>query len=175
MNWSRYTVQQIIRMIRKAEPENVWADERRQDEIFAHRTAETFFFVCFLATQGYGPGEGRSVQHADIDLKRGTVIIRRAFSGQELRPFPKPKRVRVIPLDGSRKELYLARPTSIDPSAFVLQLHEKPLSMTWTSKKWREDADKAGYPKINSLPGNQALYRISYQFAVKEVIGGDPF
>ncbi len=104
---------------------------------------------------GCWPREGGAIQHDGIDLKRGTVTIRRAYSWQELSPFPKSKRVRVVPLDETWKELYLSHPTSIDPSAFVFQRNGKPLFMTWALKKWREAADKGRYPRISLYQGTR--------------------
>jgi len=159
------------------EPETVWADEEQQDAIFQHLDPNTFFFVYFLATHGVRPGEGRALTHADIDLKRETVTIRRAFSGTELRPFTKTKRVRIIPLDASWKEIYLQQPRNIAPTAFVFTRKGKPFSMTWASKKWREAADKAGFPKINLYQGtrhsiaSQAVNRDVPLYSVSKFLG----
>lgn len=65
----------------------------------------------------------------------------------------KTKKVRVIPLDATWIQLYLERPTGIDPAAFVFQGNGKPFAMTWESKKWREAADKAAYPNITFYQG----------------------
>jgi len=130
------------------EPETVWADEKQQDTIFQYLDPNTFFFVYFLATHGVRPGEARALTHADVDLKRETVTIRRAFSGTDLRPFTKVKKIRILPADVSWAELYLKRPRNIDQNAFVFTRNGKPFSMTWASKKWREAADKAGFPNI---------------------------
>ncbi len=159
------------------EPETVWADEAQQDEIFKHLDSNTFFFIYFLATHGVRPGEARALQHHDIDLKRDTVVIRRAFSGSELRPFTKTKRVRVIPLDATWKEIYLQQPRNIIPDAFVFLRHGKPFSMTWASKKWREAADKAGYPNITLYQGtrhsiaSQAVNRDVPLYSVSKFLG----
>jgi len=159
------------------EPETVWADEAQQDAVFEHLDPNTFFFIYFLATHGVRPGEARALTHADLDLKRDTVTIRRAFSGSELRPFTKTKRVRVIPLDGSWKELYLQQPRSIDPTGFVFTRNGKPFSMTWASKKWREAADKAGFPNLTLYQGtrhsiaSQAVNRDVPLYSVSKFLG----
>ncbi|MGO9612608.1 MAG: tyrosine-type recombinase/integrase [Dissulfurispiraceae bacterium] len=159
------------------EPRTTWADETQQDEIFKHLDPNTYFFVYFLATHGCRPGEARALTHADIDLKRDTVTIERAFSGTELRPFTKTKRVRVVPLDASWRELYLQQPRNIDSQAFVFTKNGKPFSMTWASKKWREAADKAGYPHINLYQGtrhsiaSQAVNRDVPLYSVSKFLG----
>ncbi len=159
------------------EPRTTWADETQQDEIFKHLDPNTYFFVYFLATHGCRPGEARALTHADIDLKRETVTIERAFSGTELRPFTKTKRVRIVPLDPSWRELYLQQPRNIDSQAFVFTRNGKPLSMTWASKKWREAADKAGYPHINLYQGtrhsiaSQAVNRDVPLYSVSKFLG----
>ncbi len=159
------------------EPETVWADEQQQDEIFNHLDPESFFFIYFLATHGCRPGEGRALRHEDLDLKRDTVTVRRAFADQELRPFPKSKRVRVIPLDPSWKEIYLTRPVSLDRDVFVFQHRGKPLSKNWAANKWREAAHKAGYHNISLYQGtrhsiaSQAINRDVPLFAVSKFLG----
>lgn len=137
------------------EPETVWADEEQQDAILANLDSDTAFFVHFLMTHGCRPGEGRALQFGGIDLKRDTVVIRRAFPGTELRPFTKTKRVRVLPLDPRWREFFLSRPRSIDPTAFVFNRKGKPLSMTWASKKWREAADKSGFTNLTDYQGTR--------------------
>jgi integrase len=121
--------------------------------------------------------EARALTHGDVDLKRDTVTIERAFSGTELRPFTKTKRVRVIPLDESWRELYLQQPRNIDPQAFVFTRNGKPFSMTLASKKWREPAIKAGYPNINLYEGtrrsiaSQAVNRHVPRYSVSKFLG----
>jgi len=159
------------------EPRITWADEAQQDEIFKHLDPNTYFSVYFLATHGCRPGEARALTHTDIDLKRDVVTIERAFSGTELRPFTKTKRVRVIPLDKSWRELYLQQPRNIDSQAFVFTRNGKPFSMTWASKKWREAADAAGYPHINLYQGmrhsiaSQAVNRDVPLYTVSGLLG----
>ena len=136
-----------------------------------------FYFVFFLATHGVRPGEARALIHSDLDLKRGTVTVRRAFSGTELRPFTKPKRVRVLPLDASWLELYNQQTTPLDPDSFVFTRNGKPFSMTWASKKWREAADKAGFPNLNLYQAtrhslaSQAVSRGESLYSVSKFLG----
>jgi integrase len=159
------------------EPETVWADEEQQDAVFRHLDPNTFFFVYFLATHGVRPGEARALQNQDINLKRDEVTIRRAFSGTELRPFTKTKRVRTIPLDESWKGLYLAQPRSVDPKGFVFTRDGNPFPMTWASKKWREAADKAGFPDLTLYQGtrhsiaSQAVNRDVPLYTVSKLLG----
>jgi integrase len=159
------------------EPATVWADEEQQDFIFSYLEPNDFYFVFFLATHGVRPGEARALIHSDLDLKRGTVTVRRAFSGTELRPFTKTKRVRVLPLDASWLELYNQQPTPLDPDSFVFTRNGKPFSMTWASKKWREAADKAGFPNLNLYQAtrhslaSQAVSRGESLYSVSKFLG----
>ena len=159
------------------EPRISWADEAQQDEIMLHLDPNTYFFIYFLMTHGCRPGEARALQRADIDLKRGEVTIGRAFSGTVLRPFTKSKRVRVIPLDESWKELYLQQPTNIDPQAFVFTRNGNPFSSTWAGKQWRKARAKAGHSNINLYQGtrhsfaSQAVNRGVDLYSVSKFLG----
>ncbi len=155
--------QEVIQVIPKfpklgvvPEPSSPWLDIEGQDEIMQYLPdSNTHLFVNFLVTHGCRPGEARALQRGDIDTKRGTVTIQRAFSGQLLRPFTKNKRVRVIPLDESWRELYLQQPASIDPQAFVFTRNGKPFSETWAGKQWRKARAQAGYLDVNLYQGTR--------------------
>jgi len=160
------------------EPETIWADVDEQDAVLAHLDENTAYFVFFLMTHGVRPGEGRALQHRDINLRDNQVVIRRAFSGTVLRPFTKTRRVRILPLDESWKELYLRRPRNINPEGFIFTTSRgKPFSMTWASKKWKEAAIKAGFPNLclyaatrHSI-ASQAVNRDVSLYAVQKFLG----
>lgn len=159
------------------EPETVWADVEQQDAILQRLDPETAYFVLFQMCHGTRNGETRALQHRDINLKDETVTIRRAFSGTLLRPFTKTRRVRVIPLDLAWKEIYLSRPTSIDPQQFVFLRNGKPFSTTWATKKWKEAAIEAGYANVTLYEGtrhslaSQAVNRGVPLYVIQKFLG----
>jgi len=117
---------------------------------------EAYFMIFFMATHATRPGETRALQHRDIDLSNDVVTIQRAFSDSHLRPFPKSKRVRHIPLDPEWKRLYLSRPRNLNPEGFVFSdAQGKPRSRNWALKQWNAARDAAGVAHITLYAGTR--------------------
>jgi integrase len=158
------------------EPAWKWASEEIQDNIFEHLEPEDLYFILFQCSHGTRTGETRALQHGDIDLENERVTIARAFSGQDLR-HTKSKRIRKIPLDPVWKEIYLSRPTSITPSAFVFLKDGKPFSESWARKKWNEAREKAGVGHLTLYAGSrqslasQAANRGASIYAIAKFLG----
>jgi integrase len=132
-----------------------WLTEEEQQKIFDLLAPEDFYFVFFLAKHATRVGEGRALQHRDINLKQESVSISRAFSGKDSLYPPKTGASREIPLDPEWAELYRARPRHIDPEGFAFLRHGKPLSVTWTSIQWKKAAVAAGFPNISLYHGTR--------------------
>ncbi len=156
------------------DPEWKWADVETQDLIFANLTADAHLMILFSATHGTRPGETRALQHHDIDLKNDLVTIQRAFADNDLRPFTKSKRIRIVPLDPNWKELYLTRPRHVDAEGFVFcDSTGKPHGRNWCRNQWNAAREKAGVAHITLYQGTrhsiasqavndgQSLYKVS--------------
>lgn len=159
------------------DPDWKWASEDQQDAVFEHLEPNDFYFIYFMATHGVRTGEARALRHEDIDSQNNTVTVRRAFSGTELRPFTKTKRVRTIPLDPTWKELYLSQPRSINPGGFVFTRKGNPFSESWARKRWNEAREKAGLAPITLYAGtrhsiaSQAANRGVSLYAIGKFLG----
>jgi integrase len=159
------------------DPDWKWASEEQQDEVVAHLAPNDLYFIFFMMTHGTRTGEARALQHQDIDLANNTVTFRRAFSGTELRPITKTKRIRTIPLDLTWKELYLSQPRSVNPSGFVFIRNGRPFSESWARKKWNEAREKAGLAHITLYAGtrhsiaSQAANRGVSLYAIGKFLG----
>jgi len=137
------------------EPSWQWCDEEQQDLIFQHLKPEALFMILFAATHGTRPGETRALRHGDIDLRNDTVTIQRAFAYNDLRP-TKSKRIRILPLDQSWKELYLSRPRCLNPEGFVFsnskgQAHGRE----WQRCQWNAARTKAEIAHITLYSGTR--------------------
>jgi integrase len=159
------------------DPDWKWASEEQQDAVLEHLEPNDLFFIYFMMTHGTRTGEARALQHQDIDLTNDRITIRRAFSGTELRPFTKTKRVRTIPLDPTWKELYLSQPRSINPNGLVFLRNGQPFSESWARKKWNEAREKAGLAPITLYAGtrhsiaSQAANRGGSLYAIGKFLG----
>jgi len=159
------------------DPDWKWASEEQQDEVIAHLEPNDVYLIFFMMTHGTRTGEARALQHQDIDLANNTVTVRRAFSGKELRPITKTKRIRTIPLDPTWKELYLSQPRSVNPGGFVFLKNGQPFSESWARKKWNEAIEKAGLAHITLYAGtrhsiaSQAANRGVSLYAIGKFLG----
>ncbi len=160
------------------EPNWQWASVEVQDAIFAHLSPEAFYNIFFLATHGCRPGEGRALQHQDIDLENGTVTIRRAFADNTLRPFTKSKRIRVLPIDPEWQKLYQAQPRQLNRNAFVFADSEgKPHGRNWARNQWNAAVEAAGIAPISLYSGtrhslaSQAVNNGASIYAVSKFLG----
>jgi integrase len=138
------------------EPQWKWASEEIQDEIFKHLSPDAGFMIYFMAAHATRPGETRALQHQDIDLVNDTVTIQRAFSDNDLRPFTKAKRVRILPLDSTWKELYSSRPRHLDPEGFVFcDANGRPHGRNWSRNQWNAARDAAQVAHITLYQGTR--------------------
>ena len=137
------------------EPEIKWATEEIQDIILRELNEDELFFIFFQVSHGSRTGETRALQYQDIDTVNNTITIRRSFAGNKLRPTTKSKRIRVIPLDLSWKELLLQRPTPFNPEMFVFTKQGKPYSESWMRKQWNQACESAGVPHITLYQGSR--------------------
>jgi integrase len=137
------------------EPTVKWATEEVQDAIFEQLDEDDLFFIFSQACHGTRTGETRALQFRDIDLSNDTVTIRRSFAGNKLRETTKSKRIRVIPLDPSWKQLLLQRPTPFNPEIFVFTKQGKPYSESWMRKQWNKACESAGVPHITLYQGSR--------------------
>jgi integrase len=122
--------------IRILDPESwSWADEETQLKILSKvpdRDRPIFYFTCF---QGVRPSESRAVQWRDLNLREGTVRIRRTWSKSELR-LPKGKRERILPLDPEVQSMIEKMQRPLDPEAFVFQRNGRHYSESYCRKLW---------------------------------------
>jgi hypothetical protein len=138
------------------EPDWRWASEKIQDSIFQHLDPEDLYFIGFQASHGTRTGETRALQHQDLDLVNDTVTIRRAFSERDLKEHTKTKKNRTLPLDPIWKDIYLSRPTSINPKAFVFTNGKgQPYSTKWMWRRWCEACKKAGVNGLTLYAGTR--------------------
>ncbi len=138
------------------DPQWKWANEEMQDEIFKHLSPDAYFMIYFAATHGTRPGETRALQHQDIDLENNTVTIQRAFSDNCLRPFTKGKRIGILPLDPTWKELYLDRPRHINGEGFVFcDANGKEHGRNWSKNQWNKAQKTAGVAHITLYEGTR--------------------
>ena len=129
-------------------PQRTFLTEEQQMLVLEQMSPEDQYATFFAMAHGVRAGEVRALKHKDIDLVENTVFIRRAVSGLVLRDMTKQKTDAKIPLNQDFKTMYLERPRVIDPEGFVFTKNGKMLSQTWLSKRWREAADKAGFPNV---------------------------
>ena len=137
------------------EPNWRWASEKIQEKIFEHLDQDDLYFILFQACHGTRTGETRAIQHHDLDLANDSVTIRRAFSERDLKEHTKTKKNRTIPLDPVWKEIYLSRPRSITPDAFVFLRNGEPYSTKWMWRRWCEACDAAGVHGLTLYAGTR--------------------
>lgn len=124
--------------------ETPWVTEEQQNVILGFLDDRSRYIIEFCVRHGVRTGEARALQHGDIDLERGTVTIRRAFSGKELRPYPKGKRDRVLPLDSGWRETYLAQDRGL-PAGFVFVGRTgRPHNHSYCLQHWTKACKAAG-------------------------------
>jgi integrase len=158
--------------------ERKWAPEDLQDAIFDKiDDPEALFFIYFQACHATRNGETRALQHGDIDLANDAVIIQRAFSGSTLRPYPKGKRSRVIPLDPAWKQMYLEKGRGL-PGAFVfVNKQGRPYGKNWATRQWNEAVEKAEVSGVTLYGGtrhslaSQAVNRGESLYLVQKMLG----
>ena len=158
--------------------ERQWADEPTQDAVFQLIDNDTaLYFIYFQACHGTRNGETRALQHGDIDLVNDAVVIRRAFSGCKLRPYPKGKRSRIIPLDPNWKAMYLGKGRGL-PGAFVfVNRYGRPIGENWATKQWNKAVEKAQisgltlYGATRHSLASQAACRGESLYLIKEMLG----
>lgn len=123
-----------------------WATREQQDVIFNHITDPMArYIISFCIAHGVRIGEARALQHQDIDLERMVVTIQRAFSGANLRPFPKGKQSRALPLDPVWAAAYADRPRAL-PNSFVFTGNGgHPLGQNFAYRAWVAACRKAGF------------------------------
>lgn len=122
------------------EPSWNWADKDTQESII-QKIPKRFTdvpFINFMARHGVRPGEARALQWRDVNLKEGLVVIRRAFSLNQLREFTKTKKIRVIPLHPETIKEFKKLPRPIDKEQFVFTKKGKPYSESWARKIWNK-------------------------------------
>ena len=160
------------------DPDWKWADEETQEKIFDHLTPDAYFMILFSATHGTRPGETRALQHRDIDIKNDLVTVQRAFADNDLRPFTKSKRVRILPLDPAWKQFYLSRPRHVDAEGFVFSDAEgKPHGRNWCRNQWNAAREAAGVAHITVYQGtrhsiaSQAVNRGVALYSVSKFLG----
>jgi len=135
-----------FKRINVPDPEWTWADEEIQDKILNEIPIHHLPIFVFLTRQGTRPGEARAVQWRDFSFDNDTVTISRAFSEDVLRPFPKPRRNKILPLDPELKEVLLGLPTPIKNDEFVFYDQDlgKPYTTYKLSKLWRKACKQVG-------------------------------
>lgn len=128
------------------DPKWQWVDEDIQDQVLDKIPTHHLPVFIFLTRQGVRPGEARALQWQDIDIKNNLVTICRAFSENTLRPFPKPRRNKTLPLDPEVKEILKSMPITIKKDDFVFydQDLQKPYTTYKLSKLWRKASKQVG-------------------------------
>ena len=121
--WQEEVIPQVPRFPRlERVPKRIvpWATKEQQDAILDLMDDRARYLVQFCIAHGVRIGEARGLQHGDIDTGMGTVRIRRALGGanSDVRPYPKGKSERILPLDPEWKRLYLQGSRGL-PSAWV--------------------------------------------------------
>ena len=133
-----------------------WAPEEIQDAIFRQIDDDrALFFIFFQATHATRNGESRALRHGDIDLENETVTIERAFSGSKLRPYPKGKRSRIIPLDPAWKTMYLEKGRGLPDGWVFTNQYGKPHGENWATRKWNAALEKAGISNLTLYQGTR--------------------
>lgn len=168
---------EIMKSNEVPDPDWRWCDEEIQERIFAHLSMESLYFILFQAAHATRNGETRALQHQDIDTDNGTVTIRRAFSGRQLR-HTKTKNIRVVPLDPVWKEMHIKMPTPFDKKQFVfLNERGKPHSEHHMTRQWNRACEKAGIEGLNLYSGtrhslaSQAVNRGVSLYVVSKFLG----
>lgn len=158
------------------DPDWQWIDEETQDKIFAELDEEALFFIKFQAFHGTRTGETRALQHQDIDLVNGAVTICRALSDWEVKT-TKTKRIRVIPLDQTWKDLYRQRPKAFDKTAWVFQRDGKPYEQKVMPRRWAAACKRLGLEGVGLYEGtrhslaSQAANRGVSLFTIGKLLG----
>ena len=129
-------------------PQKTFLTEEQQILVLEQMDPADQYPTFFAMAHGVRSGEVRALKHKDIDLIENTVYIRRAVSLTVLRDMTKQNTEAKIPLNQDWKAMYLERPRVIDPEGFVFTKDGNMLSQTWLSKRWRQAADRAGFPDV---------------------------
>lgn len=100
-------------------PEISFTTPEKRDLIISHIPERDQPIFRFMAYCGGRPGEARALKRDCVDLDNGFVVIKRTFSGPNLREKTKNKRAKVIHLEPEMLALIKAQPKSFTGFVFT--------------------------------------------------------